>query len=235
MSRIVALIRKLRAAGIDEDTAHLAAELFEVEIEDALAGLMEEVRSKARARKAKQRAGECPAHAVTSRDVTGQGETKRDLTYERPQVVNTLSSSLRSEEVAVAAVVAREPADDWPDGGNKGHARLLIDRLASPWLDPNKSPDLITTAGRLAAWKRDGASWEHDVVPVVSGLVAKRRQRIGTWKFFDGAIAQSIADNRAALEIPEAEARPRGQGPPMGLTASIAAEHAEARRRVLES
>jgi hypothetical protein len=92
----------------------------------------------------------------------------------------------------------------------------------------------VTTRGRLAAWKRDGASWEHDVLPVVTGLCAGRRSRIASWKFFDQAIARSIADNRAALEIPEA-GRVRATGPPGGLAAQIGAEWAEARRRVLES
>lgn len=131
------------------------------------------------------------------------------------------------------AVVERErvPTDDWPKTGNL--VRLLVEAAESPWLDLAKSPDLTTTGGRLAAWKREGASWEHDVVPVVRAVCAKRRGRISSWKYFDGAVAQSIADNRAALEIPEAAVSGRGQGPP--LVSQIASEHAEARRRALES
>jgi hypothetical protein len=105
---------------------------------------------------------------------------------------------------------ANSPAADWPEGDGKRLTALLIEASRTPWLDPTKSPELTLTLGRLAAWKREGASWEHDVVPVVTALCAKRREPISSWKFFDKAIARSIADNRAALEIPEA----RGTGPP---------------------
>jgi uncharacterized protein YdaU (DUF1376 family) len=105
-------------------------------------------------------------------------------------------------------VGAREPeADDWPPGKATDHARLLVLQVASPWLDPSKSPGLVTTEGRLHAWRRDGATWEHDVVPVVTALSAGRNGQISTWKFFDHAIARSIAANRAALEIPAAPTR----------------------------
>lgn len=128
---------------------------------------------------------------------------------------------------------ARERAsDDWPAGKAADHAKLLVQVVASPRLDPSKSPGLVTTAGRLAAWQRDGASWEHDVVPVVTALCGKQRSAVSSWKFFDAAIARSIADNRAALEIPEAGVRATG---PPAITDRIAAEMAEARRRVLES
>jgi hypothetical protein len=81
------------------------------------------------------------------------------------------------------------------------------------------------------AWKREGASWEHDVLPVVAGVCANRRSRIASWKFFDQAVARSIADNRAALEIPIAQ--PRATGPP-SLMDRITAERAEARRIALQ-
>jgi hypothetical protein len=81
---------------------------------------------------------------------------------------------------------------------------LLVELDASVRLDFARQPGLTLTAGRLAAWRRDGASWEHDVVPVVTSLARKRGQAIASWKFFDAAVAQSIADNRQALKIPEA-------------------------------
>lgn len=135
------------------------------------------------------------------------------------QVVNPSLPHLRSEEVVGGGVVGREgvrQADDWPEGRASDHADQLVRTVASPWLDPSKSPDLVTTRGRIAAWKRDGASWEHDVLPVVTGLCANRRSRISSWKFFDAAISRSIAENRAALAIPEAgEVVPfRNTGPP---------------------
>ncbi|MGX5635361.1 helix-turn-helix domain-containing protein [Brevundimonas diminuta ATCC 11568] len=96
------------------------------------------------------------------------------------------------------------PANDWPEGDARRHAELLVELAATVRLDVARQPGLTLTAGRLAAWRRDGASWEHDVVPVVTSLARKRGQAIASWKFFDAAVAQSIADNRQALRIPEA-------------------------------
>ncbi|MFI8684074.1 helix-turn-helix domain-containing protein [Brevundimonas diminuta] len=96
------------------------------------------------------------------------------------------------------------PANDWPEGDARRHAELLVELAATVRLDVARQPGLTLTAGRLAAWRRDGASWEHDVVPVVTSLARKRGQAIASWKFFDAAVAQSIADNRQALNIPEA-------------------------------
>jgi hypothetical protein len=95
------------------------------------------------------------------------------------------------------------PPDDWPAGKATDHARLLVEQVASSWLDPSKAPGLVLTEGRLAVWKREGASWEHDVVPVVTALSTGKHGLIATWKFFDPAIGRSIAANRQALEIPE--------------------------------
>lgn len=104
--------------------------------------------------------------------------------------------------------------DDWPPVNPMA---VLLALVECAFLDPNKSPGLVTTAGRLAAWKRDGASWQHDVVPVVSSLCAKQRSPISTWKFFDAAIARSIADNRRVLEIPEGQTHERtGKYPQAG-------------------
>lgn len=174
--------------------------------------------------------------AKQSRDVAGdprgdrststatEGDTNRDTGEAAPsrtgaQVVIPSLPSLRSEELGVGGGVTPErvqPTDDWPAGKASDHAELLIRTVESPWLDQNKSPDLVTTRGRIAAWKRDGASWEHDVLPVVTGLCANRRSRISSWKFFDAAISRSIGENRAALEIPEASSVIpfRNTGPP---------------------
>lgn len=130
-------------------------------------------------------------------------------------------------------VEARASAEenDWPE---VDAAARLVEAVASPWLDPNKSQGLVTTAGRLTAWRREGASWRRDVVPIVQALCADRRQPVASWKFFDAAVARSIADGRAALEIPSAGEGRRATGPPMSLTDRIAAEHAESRRMALE-
>jgi hypothetical protein len=124
---------------------------------------------------------------------------------------------------------AQDRHDDWP---RTNVVEALVDEIASPRLDHRKSPGLVQTSGQLAAWKRDGASWDHDVVPVVKALCAKSKTPIASWKFFSPAVAQSIADNRAALAIPEAR---QATGPPgQSITERISAENAEARRRAFE-
>jgi len=106
--------------------------------------------------------------------------------------------------IETAAAVAPEAASDWPVSDP---VKTLVGMVLSPRLDPAKSPGLITTSGRLKAWQREGASWEFDVVPVVTTLSQRQGGPIASWKFFDAAIAQSIANNRAGLSLPPAEAR----------------------------
>lgn len=108
----------------------------------------------------------------------------------------------RKEEIQVVAVERVTEVDDWPD---HDAALLLAATVASPRLDPQKTSGLITTAGRLTAWRRAGASWQHDVIPVVTALTRKTGPPISTWKYFDAAIGQSVSDNRQALSIPAAQ------------------------------
>lgn len=75
----------------------------------------------------------------------------------------------------------------------------------------------------MNAWRKSGASWLHDVVPVIQGTCQRQRQRINGWQFFDQAIARSMADNLRALEIPEAGSRATGP-PRQTLAAQIGAE-----------
>lgn len=227
---IIPVIRALRDAGASADQIVAAVEAYEATREDALAK-----RREADAARQKKR------RHVTSRDVTqtvdGHADTSPHVRERYAQVVNP-SSSLRSEEIGGGGGEAREaPVDDWPEGKPTELTRKLIDAVGSPWLDPSKSHGLVTTAGRIAAWKRDGASWEHDVVPVVSALCAKQRGPVSSWKFFDQAIGRSISDNRAALQIPQAgDVVPfRGTGPPQSFADRLSAERAEARRRALEN
>lgn len=146
-------------------------------------------------------------------------QTKQTSCPNLPDTVSGLTSFEPLEEpLGEDAVAAREPANDpvpvvqvveavvsdWPEGDARRHAELLSQAANTIRLDPSRQPGLTTTLGRLAAWRRDGASWEHDVLPVVTAIAAKRGPPIASWKFFDAAIAQSIADNRQALTIPEA-------------------------------
>ena len=107
----------------------------------------------------------------------------------------------RSQNKTVAAAPAT--AGEWPAGKPLDHAKLLVEACGTAYLDTAREPGLIQTLGRLHAWQRDGASWEHDVVPVVTALVGKARRPVKSWAYFDEAIADSIAANRRALDIPE--------------------------------
>lgn len=148
-------------------------------------------------------------------------QTKQTTSPNLPDCVSGLTSFEPLEEPLGDAVAAREPAkaisvtvvrevpvvavdDDWPEGNAHSHAALLCALAKAPHLDWVKQPGLVQTNGRLHAWRRDGASWEHDIVPVVATIARKARRSIASWKFFDAAIAQSIADNRQALTLPEA-------------------------------
>lgn len=224
MSLTAAAIRLMAAKGLSAEDIADVAEAMESPAPVLTAGAL-------RTRKWREK----KAETVTG-DVT---ETRHgDVTHvgDRVQVVTPSLPSLRSEEVGGGGVGADAVPllDDWPAGKADHHAGLLVEAVGSPWLDPCKSPDLVTTRGRVAAWKRDGASWEHDVLPVVTGICANRRSRISSWKFFDQAISRSIAENRAALLIPEATGH-RSTGPPRSFAAEQAAIVAEARRRVLET
>jgi len=148
----------------------------------------------------------------------------------RPRVEDN-SSRIISLEAAADVAETREQPNDWPKGDAKRHAAELVAEIASPWLDPNKSLDLNTTTTCLAAWKREGASWVHDVVPIVAKLCQRNGRPVKSWKFFNDAIAQSIADSRAALVIP-LSSRVRQTGPP-SLVDRIAEENAEARRKAM--
>lgn len=146
-------------------------------------------------------------------------QTKQTSCPNLPDTVSGLTSFEPLEEpLGEDAVAAREPAtdpvpvvqvveavvSDWPEGSPFDHGVMLCEAANSHRLDLTKQPGLGSTIARLAAWRRDGASWEHDVVPVVTAIARKPGQAITLWKYFDSAIAQSIADNAAALKIPEA-------------------------------
>lgn len=150
--------------------------------------------------------------------VTGDVTVTSQEIAEKPSPIVTVTSPVtplargednlpRLVDTGLAAAVDAS-ADDWPAGDAGEHAKLLCAAAESYRLDPNREPGLVTSRGRLAAWRRDGASWQFDVVPTVTEIVRKRGPPIHVWTYFDGAIGQSIANNRKALEIP-AHASPR--------------------------
>lgn len=236
MTRVVQFMRDLVATGMSWDDAAAFAERFEEGLDaSAVVAAVTPALASKRARDAARmraiREAEAASKPAKIGDVvstslaTVVGDVVDDSRGDKdaPAPVHTRGedTSLRlvdtRTKVGVGGVDARKPdqqPDAWPTGDAVTLAKLLVRTVASPWLDPNKSPDLVTTTGRIAAWKRDGASWEHDVLPVVTGLCANRRSAISSWKFFDNAMGRSIADNRAALAIPEASERRPSTGPP---------------------
>lgn len=105
----------------------------------------------------------------------------------------------RAREPAVVIHLAPDQPDDWPSGDL---LNVTVAAVGSPWLDPTKSPGLVTSAGRLAAWRREHLSWEHDVVPVLKAVAARAAKPIGSWKFFDGPMAEALAALNNPLERP---------------------------------
>lgn len=224
-------VRAMVAAGATPEMILAVVEAHEAHAADALAQRRANDAARQKAKRSRDR-------HVTSRDVTQESrdaadgkkhnENKgcgADLARVRdnlPRLV--ISGGTDADDCASAC----DQSDDWPDAGL---VEALVSEVASPRLDPAKQQGLTITSGRLAAWKREGASWRHDVVPVVKALCAKTKTPVASWKFFDAAIAQSIADNRQALTIPEA----RSTGPPaLSITDRLAAEQAEVRRRTTE-
>jgi hypothetical protein len=237
----IAFLRELLDAGVALDTALLAAEKHE----QMLAAEPSRTTRQERNRRyyEKKKAEDDRLKASEKRLKTSESEASEKRLKASESVLNSDAPRahvrdnpsrlvISGQTVVDVSVRAGEQPDDWPEGNP---ADALIAEVASPRLDPSKSQGLHLTAGRLVAWRRDGASWRFDVLPVVKAACAKAKNPIGTWKYFDTAISVSIAENRRALEIPDAASLPQSQGPPGGgLIAQIGAEQAEARRRAFE-
>lgn len=236
--RTAEFIQRCIAAGMSLEVALTAAKAFDIECAKAVDEALEDVRAKARERQARSRASrdkagvsrdKQPAENVT--DVTSPAEMSRD---KRDPLVRVEDNLLRFSKLAKTDDDENASAgdqDDWPKGDAHDHAAELVQLVGSARLDPNRQLGLVTTMGRLVEWRRAGASWAFDVVPTIKTLAAKARQPIGSWKFFDNSVAQSMADNRRALEIPEAS-QSRGQGPPSYLEQQTAIKD-QARRLAL--
>lgn len=235
---ITAIVEALVLAGASPETILAAVRAAESFQEDALAKRRASDAARQRALREKRNnvtsrvSRESRDVAVTHGDIP---KTSMKSQASEPARVRDITPISENNHLAVAAVVeARANApDDWPTGDAHDHLRRLVIEAGSPRLDPAKTPGLITTLGRLAAWRRDGASWEHEVVPVITTIARKRGPPINTWKFFDAAIAQSIADNRKALTIPEASdvPSPKRSQREANLARAFAATEAASRLR----
>jgi hypothetical protein len=226
MSLSAAAIRLLASKGLSVDEIASVAEANETET-GVSAAAMRTRRWREKRHKASQSVTETKAEAVTE-TVTNRHETSQPRAHVRDITSN--SENNHNHTLLSASAVS----DDWPEGGPQVHAKLICAELESPWLDQNKSPGLVTTVGLLDRWRRAGASWQHDVLPLIAGRLMNRRKPVTTWAFFDEAIAETVAANRAAMVIPEAGTVVpfRGTGPP-SIAAQIAEENRLAREAVL--
>lgn len=222
MSLSAAAIRLLAKKGLSVDDIAEIAEANEAE-STISSGALRTRRWREKRHKASQSVTETKAEGVTE-TVTDRHETSQP----RARVRDITSNSENNHNHTLPN--ASDRSDDWPDGKASDHAKLICAEMASPWLDQSKSPGLVTTAGLVARWRKAGASWEHDVLPLIRGRLMNRRAPITTWQFFDAALGETIAANRAALEIPEANVVPirPGTGPPKRITDQITDERQQA-------
>lgn len=210
--RTAEFIERCIAGGMPLSMALSAAKAFEVECSIAVDLALEDVRAKARERQARSRLSR--DKAGMSRDAKGASPVtfvtpKPEMSRDKRDPLTRVEDNLLTTEVTgltIAVVEARANDEgDWPKGDAKDHAAELIELSSTSKLDMSRQPGLVLTMGRIHQWRCDGASWRFDVVPVVTTLAKKKTgPPISSWKFFDAAIAQSIADNRKALSIPEA-------------------------------
>lgn len=90
--------------------------------------------------------------------------------------------------------------DDWPA---TDHVKILVEAAHSPWLDHHKSLGLNTSAAAILAWKRAGAAWGRDVVPIIAAISRAHHEPITSWKFFNNPVLRSLAQARQVLTLPE--------------------------------
>lgn len=168
--------------------------------------------SKAALRTRRYRERKAAAVTVTAPGVTNGAVTGDAQSVTGDERVTSLAGAVtppvRVLPLEAEAAVDDRVTDDWPD------LKVAVERLcrhaASPRLDPQRQPGLITSAGRLSAWKAAGARWSLDVAPIVAAVARKRGPPIQSWTYFDSAIAQAIAQAREPLPPPDPDHdRPR--------------------------
>jgi hypothetical protein len=226
MSTIAAAVKHMLAAGMSAEAIVAAVEEMETGAQLSRTARQERNARYYEARKERLKSSENKTLKTVS-DGSDAFKTIKTLSDAEPRarVRDITSNSENNHQVGVVVSASAPVSDDWPDGNAHRHAALIVAEVASPWLDPHKSPGLVATEGQIAAWKAAGASWQFDVLAVVRASMAKRRQAVGSWRWFRDAVAQSIADNRAAMAIPEATVIPirPGTGPPTSRDEKISA------------
>lgn len=201
------ILDALLAAGASADmiVAAVKADMAEAEAKRAAKRLVD------RDRQRRHRSRDVTPGHGESRPVTRDGGDTPSLppSPQTPQPpTHPRDETTRAHEGPAEPVTLQVVAStDWPAGDSRAHAELLIAEAKTVRLDLAREPGLTLTLARLAAWRAAGASWRRDVIPAVTALAGRPGRKITSWKFFDDAVAQSIADNREPLTIPEATPR----------------------------
>lgn len=177
MSALVQIVKALAASGATADMIVAAVEAHEAARSDAL-----DQRRKADAdRQARKRERE---RHVTSRDVTVT-VSSRDA-----RVVNTTSSSLRSEEGYDTTPQARE--------------RDLVAEMqeaAGPALDDTSPATHMPSEVR--AWLDSGADFDLDVLPTIRARCSNRKPRsVRSWAYFTQAVTDARDRRLSGLPLP---------------------------------
>lgn len=141
------------------------------------------------------------------------------------------SSSLRSEDSIADDDGARTPERE------RGKLEILVDLIASavasPNLDPSKSPDLHTTAARIQVWIDAGSDLQADIIPTIRRICRERTEPVRSWKYFNNPVREATAKRLAAEQpIPTIAPEPihvdgprtLPPGKPLSATAAIMRE-----------
>lgn len=87
---------------------------------------------------------------------------------------------------------------------------VVVEAVNHPWLDPNKSQNLLLRSAIVGGWISAGADLELDIIPTVRALLAElapSQAPITTWNYFDKAVRRNTAA-RLAAEQPQAKIEP---------------------------
>ena len=139
--------------------------------------------------------------AQEKRNKNNGNATSQASPQEQPGLSN---QNHNQNHIEVGGVVETREAvsADWPDAAPMA---VLVALANSPFLDPTKSPGLITTSGEIVRWRQAGCSWDQDVVPTIQGETAKGRSPFRSWAYFTAAVLRQRDRRLTDLPSPQPE------------------------------